>query len=106
MLICAYETKFGIKSVINIRFVRLSTVDKKIFSKSTFENILREFISVIILKFNNTSLWSSILDSLTEIGSFIEKSQDSEKMPSFDAIIVDKMVDLLAYDDSKMPFST
>ncbi|CAI9281079.1 unnamed protein product [Lactuca saligna] len=74
-------------------------------SKSTFENILREFISVIILKFNNTSLWSSILDSLTEIGSFIEKSQDSEKMPSFDAIIVDKMVDLLSSDDSTMPFS-
>ncbi|XP_024969500.1 MMS19 nucleotide excision repair protein homolog isoform X2 [Cynara cardunculus var. scolymus] len=74
-------------------------------SKSTFENILVEFMSIIVLNFNNTSLWRYVLKALVEIGSFIEKSHDSEKMPSFDVIVVERMVVLLSYDDSTMPLS-
>lgn len=74
-------------------------------SKSTFENILVEFMSIIVLKFNNTSLWRYVLNALVEIGSFIEKSHDSEKMPSFDVIVVERMVVLLSFDDSTMPLS-
>ncbi|KAI3766530.1 hypothetical protein L2E82_16594 [Cichorium intybus] len=74
-------------------------------SKSTFEDILGEFISIIILNFKNTSLWGCVLNALIEIGSFIEKSHDHEKMPSFDVIVVKKTVDLLSLDNLTMPFS-
>ena len=74
-------------------------------SKSTFENILAEFISVISLNFNNTSLWRSVLNALAEIGSYIEEYHDSEKMPSFDVIVVERMVALLSSDDSTIPLS-
>ncbi|KAK9066209.1 hypothetical protein SSX86_013530 [Deinandra increscens subsp. villosa] len=74
-------------------------------SKSTFEDILVEFISIIILKFNNASIWRSVLNALVEIGSLIEKSNDLEKMASFDVIVVDRMLALLSSDDLSMPFS-
>ncbi|GJY16789.1 MMS19 nucleotide excision repair protein homolog isoform X1 [Tanacetum coccineum] len=74
-------------------------------SKSTFESILAEFISVISLNFNNTTLWRSVLNALAEIGSYIEEYHDSEKMPSFDVIVVERMVALLSADDSTMPLS-
>ncbi|KAJ9568434.1 hypothetical protein OSB04_004400 [Centaurea solstitialis] len=50
--------------------------------KSTFENILAEFMSIIV-----------------------QKSHDSEKSPSFDVIVVERMVALLSSDDSTMPLS-
>ncbi|KAJ0755553.1 putative DNA repair/transcription protein MET18/MMS19 [Helianthus annuus] len=74
-------------------------------SKSTFEEILVEFTSVITLKFNNASIWRFVLNALVEIGSLIKKSDDSEKMASFDVIVVEKMLPLLSSDDLSMPFS-
>lgn len=74
-------------------------------SKSTFENIMEEFISIIILKFDNPSLWRSVLNALVEIGSLIEKSNDFEKMPTFDVIVVEKMVGMLSSDNCAIPFS-
>lgn len=74
-------------------------------SKSIFENILAEFISVISLNFNNTTLWRSVLNALAEIGSYIEEYHDSEKMPSFEVIVVERMVALLSSDDSILPLS-
>ena len=58
-------------------------------SKFTFENILAEFISVISINFNNTTLWKSVLNALAEIGSYIDEYHDSEKLLSFDAIVVE-----------------
>ncbi|XP_071709940.1 MMS19 nucleotide excision repair protein homolog [Rutidosis leptorrhynchoides] len=74
-------------------------------SKSTFENILQEFISIIILKFNNSSLWGSVLHALVEIGSLTEKSNFYEKVSSFDVIVVDRMMGMLSSDDFGIPFS-
>ncbi|KVI05926.1 Armadillo-like helical [Cynara cardunculus var. scolymus] len=77
-------------------------------ANETWCSILHSFCS---------SLTSSLIKSLkeinqddfnhtgVEIGSFIEKSHDSEKMPSFDVIVVERMVVLLSYDDSTMPLS-
>ncbi|KAL9999926.1 putative DNA repair/transcription protein MET18/MMS19 [Helianthus debilis subsp. tardiflorus] len=73
--------------------------------KSTFEEILVEFTSVITLKFNNASIWRFVLNALVEIGSLIKISDDSEKMSSFDVIVVEKMLPLLSSDDLSMPFS-
>ncbi|KAI7734329.1 hypothetical protein M8C21_017034 [Ambrosia artemisiifolia] len=74
-------------------------------SKSTFEEILVEFTSIIVLKFNNASAWRSVLNALVEIGSLIKKSDDFEKMASFDVIVVERMLALLSSDDLSMPFS-
>ncbi|KAL4583789.1 hypothetical protein LXL04_008373 [Taraxacum kok-saghyz] len=74
-------------------------------SKVIFESILVEFVSIIVFKFDNGVLWGSVLKALSEIGSFIEESHDFEKIPSFDVIVVEKMVGLLSDDDSSMPFS-
>ncbi|KAI3786132.1 hypothetical protein L1987_45263 [Smallanthus sonchifolius] len=74
-------------------------------SKSTFEDILVEFISIIIIKFNNASIWRSVLNALVEIASLIEKSDDFEKMASFDVVVVERMLALLSSDDFSMPFS-
>ncbi|KAI3727280.1 hypothetical protein L1987_67093 [Smallanthus sonchifolius] len=74
-------------------------------SKSTFKDILVEFISVIIIKFNNASIWRSVLNALVEISSLIEKYDDFEKMASFDVIVVERMLALLSSDDLSMPFS-
>ncbi|XP_076907312.1 MMS19 nucleotide excision repair protein homolog [Bidens hawaiensis] len=74
-------------------------------SKSTFEEILVEFTSIIVFKFNNVSIWRPVLDALVEIGSLIEKSDYFEKMASFDIIVVERMLTLLSSDDLSMPFS-
>ncbi|KAK1434164.1 hypothetical protein QVD17_11082 [Tagetes erecta] len=74
-------------------------------SKSTFENILMEFVSIIFHKFNSASVWRSVLSALVEIGSLFEKSDDFEKMASFDVIVVERMLALLSSDDLSMPFS-
>nr|XP_043614238.1 MMS19 nucleotide excision repair protein homolog [Erigeron canadensis] len=73
-------------------------------SKSTFENILGEFV-VMILEFNNTSRWRYILKALIEVGSYIEESDDSEKRQSFDVIVVEWMMGLLSSEDLTMPLS-
>ncbi|KAL8230328.1 hypothetical protein R6Q57_000106 [Mikania cordata] len=74
-------------------------------SKSKFEDILMEFNLIITNKFENSSIWKSVLDALVEIGSLIEKSDDFEKIASFDVIVVERMLSFLSSDDLLMPFS-
>ncbi|XP_059645093.1 MMS19 nucleotide excision repair protein homolog [Cornus florida] len=73
--------------------------------KSIFENILMKFMSFITLDINKTLLWKLSLKALVEIGSFIDKFQESEKASSFKSIVVEKIVSLMSSDDFTMPLS-
>lgn len=72
-------------------------------SASIYESILLKLISVVTLNFKDALLWKLALKALVEIGLFVEKSEDTEKAQSFDAIVVDRIASLLSCDDLTMP---
>ncbi|XP_047325692.1 MMS19 nucleotide excision repair protein homolog [Impatiens glandulifera] len=69
-------------------------------SKSIYENILTKLMSIITLDFSHSLLWKLSLKALVAIGSFIEKHNESEKAVSFKAIVVDRVIRMLSYDDT------
>jgi len=73
--------------------------------KSTFENILKKLMSIIIEDFNKTILWNSTLKSLFHIGSLFQNFSESEKAMSYKSFVVDKTMELLSLDDIALPFS-
>lgn len=73
-------------------------------SKSTFENILMTFTSVITTDFNSTLLWRQTLKALVKIGLFVDQSNESEKTTSYMSIVVDKIVSKMSFNDDSMPF--
>ncbi|XP_012571694.1 MMS19 nucleotide excision repair protein homolog isoform X2 [Cicer arietinum] len=73
--------------------------------KSTFENILKKFMSIIIEGFNRTVLWNAALKALFHIGSFVQNFSESEKAMSYRSFVVDKTMELLSLDDIALPFS-
>lgn len=71
---------------------------------SEFENILITFMSIITVDFKKTLLWRLALKALMNIGSFIDKNNESEKILSYMRIVVEKIVSLVSLDDVTMPF--
>ncbi|XP_048327922.1 MMS19 nucleotide excision repair protein homolog isoform X2 [Ziziphus jujuba] len=74
-------------------------------SGSIFENILRTFMSIILVDFNHILLWKLALRALVHIGTFIDTCSRSEKASSFMAIVVEKILSLVPFDESTLPFS-
>lgn len=72
-------------------------------SKSVYESILLKLISVVTMNLKDALLWKLALKALVEIGSFVDKSEDTEKARSFDAIVVDRIASLMLCDDLTMP---
>jgi len=73
--------------------------------KSTFENILKKFMSIIVEDFGQTVLWDATLKALFHIGSFVQKYSESEKAMSYRSFVVDKIMEMLSLDDIALPFS-
>ncbi|XP_050286018.1 MMS19 nucleotide excision repair protein homolog isoform X2 [Quercus robur] len=71
---------------------------------SEFENILITFMSIITVNFKKTLLWRLALKALMNIGSFIDRNNESEKILSYMRIVVEKIVSLVSLDDVTMPF--
>ncbi|KAK2371353.1 MMS19 nucleotide excision repair protein [Trifolium repens] len=73
--------------------------------KSTFENILKKFMSIIIEDFNKAVLWNATLKALFHIGSFVQNISESEKAMSYRSFVVDKTMELLSLHNTALPFS-
>lgn len=71
---------------------------------SEFENILITFMSIITVKFSETLIWKLALKVLVNIGSFIDRYHESEKVSSYMGVVVEKIVSLVSLDDLTMPF--
>ncbi|KAK4482009.1 hypothetical protein RD792_012925 [Penstemon davidsonii] len=74
-------------------------------SKSIYDKILVELVSIVTYDMNKTFSWTLALKALVEISLFNDKSPDSEKAASFESIVVEKIVSLTSSDDSAMPSS-
>ncbi|KAH6782324.1 hypothetical protein C2S51_007617 [Perilla frutescens var. frutescens] len=74
-------------------------------SKSIYDNILSEFVTIVTSDSNNTFLWTLTLKALVEIGFSVIKYPESEKAASFESIIVEKIVSLIPSGESAMPLS-
>lgn len=71
---------------------------------SEFENILITFMSIISVNFSETLKWKLALKALVNIGSFIDRYHESEKVSSYMGLVVEKIVSLVSLDDLTMPF--
>lgn len=71
--------------------------------ESTFEDILTIFTSIMTSGWENTFLWKLALKALMEIGTFIDRYHDSEKVSKYITIVVEKAVSLICRDGSDMP---
>ncbi|XP_065637191.1 MMS19 nucleotide excision repair protein homolog isoform X3 [Quercus suber] len=56
------------------------------------------------VNFKKTLLWRLALKALMNIGSFIDRNNESEKILSYMPIVVEKIVSLVSLDDVTMPF--
>lgn len=74
-------------------------------SETIFENILRTFMSIISLDFNQTLLWKLALRALVHIGTFVDRCNESEKALSYMGIVVQNTLSLVHSDDCTLPFS-
>ncbi|XP_012069080.1 MMS19 nucleotide excision repair protein homolog isoform X1 [Jatropha curcas] len=75
-----------------------------LISKSTFDNILMTFISIITVDFDKTLLWKQVMKALVYIGSFIHERNEAEKSVSYMDIIVDKIILLAFSADFSVPW--
>ncbi|KAM6585194.1 hypothetical protein CsatB_012196 [Cannabis sativa] len=73
-------------------------------SKSIFESILTTLVSVILVDFKQMLLWKLAMKALVLIGSFISKSNESDKGLSYTNIVVEKIVSSLSNDKFTLPF--
>lgn len=62
-------------------------------------------MSIILVDFNHILLWKLALRALVHIGTFIDTCSRSEKASSFMAIVVEKILSLVPFDESTLPFS-
>ncbi|KAI3915371.1 hypothetical protein MKX01_035630 [Papaver californicum] len=72
-------------------------------SELIFERIMTILVSVISDSREDTFLWRLTLNTLREVGIFIEQSHDSEKENIYMAIVVEKVVSLITVSESSMP---
>lgn len=72
-------------------------------SKSTFDDVLMTFMSIITVDFNKTLLWKHALKALVNIGSFIHGCNESEQASYMD-IVVDKIILLALSANNSMPW--
>ncbi|XVE88815.1 hypothetical protein DITRI_Ditri19aG0098700 [Diplodiscus trichospermus] len=75
-----------------------------LISKSVFEKILLTFVSIVNVDCSNKLLWKLALKALVQIGSFIERYHESEKEPSYMAIVVERIVSLASLGDFSIPY--
>ncbi|KAF8393447.1 hypothetical protein HHK36_021691 [Tetracentron sinense] len=73
-------------------------------SKSISENILTTFMSIITMGYEKTLLWKMALKAIVQIGTFIEKSHEYDRVTSYMSVVVEKTVSLISLEDSAMPF--
>ncbi|CAL5199952.1 unnamed protein product [Lathyrus oleraceus] len=92
----------GVKGLLILAMFHLDVFP---IPKSTFENILKKFMSIIIEDFDKTVLWNATLKALFHIGSFVQNFSESEKAMSYRSFVVDKIMELLSLDDIALPFS-
>ncbi|KAL6006074.1 hypothetical protein ACLOJK_040119, partial [Asimina triloba] len=69
-------------------------------SNAVYENILTILVSIVIRRWDEKFLWKLALKALTQIGTSIEKFDDSQKGKSYANIVVEKIISLLSFDDS------
>jgi len=74
-------------------------------SKLAFEDILVKLVLSVTDNFSMTSLWTASLKTLVNIGIFLEKYPDPEKLQSYMSIVVDRIILLITQDDSAMPYA-
>ncbi|KAF3450688.1 hypothetical protein FNV43_RR06777 [Rhamnella rubrinervis] len=74
-------------------------------SETLFENILRTFMSIISMDFNQTLLWKLALKALVHIGTFVDGCNESEKAQSYTGIVVQSILSLVHSDDCTLPFA-
>ncbi|KAG8643374.1 hypothetical protein MANES_11G033500v8 [Manihot esculenta] len=74
-----------------------------LMSKSTFDDVLMTFMSIITVDFNKTLLWKHALKALVNIGSFIHGCNESEQASYMD-IVVDKIILLALSANNSMPW--
>ncbi|XP_058759195.1 MMS19 nucleotide excision repair protein homolog isoform X1 [Vicia villosa] len=92
----------GVKGLLILAMFHLDVFP---IPKSTFENILKKFMSIIIEDFDKIVLWNATLKALFHIGSFVQNFSESEKAMSYRSLVVDKIMELLSLDDIALPFS-
>ncbi|KAF6141738.1 hypothetical protein GIB67_027916, partial [Kingdonia uniflora] len=85
--------------------VTLATFPRGFLSlpESLFENILTVFMLTMSSSCEDTFFWKLTLKALVQIGSFIEKYQESEKAESFMVIVVEAILSFISLDNSSMP---
>lgn len=92
---------FGVKG---LQILATFPGDVSPISISEFENILITFMSIITENFKKTLLWRLALRALVNIGSFIDRYHESEKILSYMGVVVEKIILLVSLDDFTMPF--
>ncbi|XP_051147931.1 MMS19 nucleotide excision repair protein homolog isoform X2 [Andrographis paniculata] len=73
--------------------------------KALYDNILLELVSIVASNGNQIALWKLSLKALVEIGFFIDKYPDHEKVASFQVVVVEKIVSLMSSYDLAIPIS-
>ncbi|ERN15159.1 MMS19 nucleotide excision repair protein homolog isoform X2 [Amborella trichopoda] len=74
-------------------------------SRDAFENILAVFMSVITERYEETSLWTSTLKALVQVGMSIERYHDSQRGVCFMTIVIEKLLSYLFNRSTFPPLS-
>lgn len=73
--------------------------------KHIFENVLLTLMSVITTDFNKTFLWKTALKALVDIGFYVDKSCEDEKVASFESVVMEKIGFLISSNDLTVPLT-
>lgn len=87
----------------SLGFLATLPEDLSSVSKSSFDGIVKTFMTIFTTKYMHTSLWSHATKELVLVGSYVSKSMDSERMLSFVSFVIDKMVLLISFDEGSIP---
>lgn len=74
-------------------------------SKSVFESILVKLVSNVTENFSMTYLWKASVNTLVNIGIFLEEYPDPEKLQSYMSVVVERIILLISQEDSTMPYA-
>ncbi|KAK4785179.1 hypothetical protein SAY86_001868 [Trapa natans] len=72
--------------------------------ENLFEDILDMLVSIITQNFKSKFLWNLALKAIVNIGTYINKFSQSEKVTSFMAIVIEKINSLLASIEYGLPY--
>lgn len=72
--------------------------------ENLFEGILDTLVSIITQNFKNKWLWNLALKALINIGTYINKFSQSEKVTSFMTIVIEKINSLWTSTEHGMPY--